>query len=1163
MAQISDCIHSIFTTKFYSMIVSNHYHRWNQVLRQALSKELVRVEIDFSSFTFDLFLKQYVNVGDLMMAITRNRALNPQQHLFKKSSSSSTSSTSTSSSSSSSVLEQHSPVKQRVVKKSFLGTGGGSGGRFAGQRGTIRFSSTFLKPPVNVVDSGALLENGSGNGNNSVSVDDNTGGIGDGHHTTTTPTTTTTTGATSVEQHSEQRSSSSSTLFIDANDPQDREDLDMILMRDQSSGVAAIEFILRELPAVIDAMLEEHIVNTVSKYDMYKRFLYHNLNVVVFRYGEQEQSSIVGAMNSDGSQMVHYVDVVFKSQSKLHWLKKPCGFMGQVHGNHMKFMHYATIHYLIPELCDCIRSVMKRSVSIQIDWDSIAQLTNEHEVLTCHRTLYHSQSVFVMQRISRAFDHLSSVESEEMLDIISNNIQRIIIRQSNRRHHMFNADTRTIILHLVLKKTPQDPSNGGNNGNNHNNHNGIVNRSLYDIDDYCSIIKYCGLYSGNRYPIELQSAAASLPCLIDSITFPLKDIIGRHMLWMPNVDERRAFKICKQFIDKKIWIEQPPVPQESRSARKHSIFAFNRSDSIPLLPQPEKPLAEQPLCAWHVVKFNANNMAQERILFLTTQAYYVFRYDFSTGKLEESYFKRHDLCDISRIEIGEDIVNIYTSEIRRRSLFYKYNGKIENQASHCVNSELEDGTDDYIENHPRIRIVKDVIVEDNRPPLKDDQYSNAFMFIDPDKSKIVIKEIAWIIYGACALRKGEKWIRPMYNPEVTRPKATLSSLFYNKLGMGLTSNMDHYWSEYRNPLYNKSRAFKEVRIDAVENDDLVNLASLSSMDDDDIGELGGADDDAATDTEMHPDENDIRSMDEDERNKRIMQRYQVEQQIDSGTEGRIYLAVNSHNKRRVAIKAMPYTEEQQQVKIDQELELVRSIQHPTIVHLYETFILTSDTLVEEEKDMYMVMEYCETNLEKVIRMMKGRHLNQKLLVSWLVQIAAGLAHMHSKGIMHRDVKSQNILLKTHDVQTNREMSPGKWRIKICDFGVSARMETEQQQHEANTNMLYGTPLYMAPEIATFKPHDTRADVWSFGVIVIQLLLLQSSEQMPNISEGLSKKSNFVEQLLEGRVCASCVTVSLFSLYIRLSVLVGSKLTSSPQLSRRLYHNTYRRVILGW
>lgn len=162
---------------------------------------------------------------------------------------------------------------------------------------------------------------------------------------------------------------------------------------------------------------------------------------------------------------------------------------------------------------------------------------------------------------------------------------------------------------------------------------------------------------------------------------------------------------------------------------------------------------------------------------------------------------------------------------------------------------------------------------------------------------------------------------------------------------------------------------------------------------------------------------------------------------------------------------------QSKKSIDREIEIAKSLKHQHIVDVLDVWV--SDNII------YMVMEYCDggtleqhltsESLGKVgtkKRELRARHL--------LFQLLSALAYLREKQIVHRDLKSSNILLTSTPNDTKI--------IKLCDFGAS-KYSTSSELSET----ICGTPYYMAPEVYMGKPYTEKADVWSFGVIVYECL----------------------------------------------------------------------------
>jgi serine/threonine protein kinase len=288
---------------------------------------------------------------------------------------------------------------------------------------------------------------------------------------------------------------------------------------------------------------------------------------------------------------------------------------------------------------------------------------------------------------------------------------------------------------------------------------------------------------------------------------------------------------------------------------------------------------------------------------------------------------------------------------------------------------------------------------------------------------------------------------------VERPKGFVTSFVYNMLGFGLTSNRSQYvpalnWVEHINPLYKMDLDYDE------------------------------------------PESMDILSDEQDE-NKKKLSKYKVLQRIAAGNEGTIYLAIDKTSNRRVAIKSMQYETKTQIATIDSQISLCMSLTHKNVVKHHDTFTVMSDTMVGKEKVTYLVMDFCSTSLEGVIQ--QQANIPDDVKLEWVHQIVQSIAYLHRQNIIHRDIKSDNILLNTDDPVTEEPIEDlKKWKVKICDFGSATKILVDDKSVQKKVLVkpvsVVGTPLFMAPEVVMMKGYDFKADLWSLGVVCLQLLL---------------------------------------------------------------------------
>ncbi|KAM6158506.1 serine/threonine-protein kinase 33 [Rhynchocyon petersi] len=170
--------------------------------------------------------------------------------------------------------------------------------------------------------------------------------------------------------------------------------------------------------------------------------------------------------------------------------------------------------------------------------------------------------------------------------------------------------------------------------------------------------------------------------------------------------------------------------------------------------------------------------------------------------------------------------------------------------------------------------------------------------------------------------------------------------------------------------------------------------------------------------------------------------------------------------------------------LEREVNILKSVKHEHIIHLEQVF--------ETPKRMYLVMELCEDGELKKILDKKGHFSENE--TRWIIQrLASAIAYLHDKDIVHRDLKLENILVKSSFIDANNEMN---LNIKVTDFGLAVR---KHGGSEAMLQTTCGTPIYMAPEVINAHDYSRQCDIWSIGVIMYILLcgeppFLASSEE---------------------------------------------------------------------
>lgn len=206
-------------------------------------------------------------------------------------------------------------------------------------------------------------------------------------------------------------------------------------------------------------------------------------------------------------------------------------------------------------------------------------------------------------------------------------------------------------------------------------------------------------------------------------------------------------------------------------------------------------------------------------------------------------------------------------------------------------------------------------------------------------------------------------------------------------------------------------------------------------------------------------------------------RYDLEEMMGEGGTGVVFRATQRSLRRTVAVKITRFNQFQLDKhdtmaleRLRREVDLISELSHPNICRLLD-FGQLKDLGV-----FYTVMEYVDgPTLGRVARRKK---LAKAFAVEVFDQLCAALSEPHARGILHRDIKPDNIML-TLNVE-------GALQVKLVDFGL-ARPNTSKGSSLTITGMILGTPAYMAPEQAEARPLDGRTDLYAAGVILFEML----------------------------------------------------------------------------
>src|SRR3972149_887717 len=193
--------------------------------------------------------------------------------------------------------------------------------------------------------------------------------------------------------------------------------------------------------------------------------------------------------------------------------------------------------------------------------------------------------------------------------------------------------------------------------------------------------------------------------------------------------------------------------------------------------------------------------------------------------------------------------------------------------------------------------------------------------------------------------------------------------------------------------------------------------------------------------------------------------YKILDKLGEGGMGVVYKALDTKLDRPVALKFLPphlSSSPEEKERFLHEAKAASALSHPNITVIHE--------INESEGQVYIAMEYVEGKTLK--KLAESKELSLRKALDLAIQACDGLAAAHKKEIIHRDIKSENLMLTKEG------------QVKIMDFGL-AKVKGATKLTKAGSTL--GTTAYMSPEQASGEEIDQRSDIFSFGVVLYELL----------------------------------------------------------------------------
>ncbi|KAF7700041.1 serine/threonine-protein kinase PAK 4 [Silurus meridionalis] len=183
--------------------------------------------------------------------------------------------------------------------------------------------------------------------------------------------------------------------------------------------------------------------------------------------------------------------------------------------------------------------------------------------------------------------------------------------------------------------------------------------------------------------------------------------------------------------------------------------------------------------------------------------------------------------------------------------------------------------------------------------------------------------------------------------------------------------------------------------------------------------------------------------------------------IGEGSTGIVCIATVKSTGKLVAVKKMDLRKQQRRELLFNEVVIMRDYHHENVVDMYNSYLVGDE--------LWVVMEFLEGGA--LTDIVTHTRMNEEQIATVCLSVLKALSVLHAQGVIHRDIKSDSILL-THD-----------GRIKLSDFGFCAQVSKEVQRRKS----LVGTPYWMAPELISRLPYGPEVDIWSLGIMVIEMV----------------------------------------------------------------------------